>query len=195
MTFTDRLRLEEGFSAAMDMSKSIKEDVGLIGYGLIVVRDPLGRIKDLEPFANQITTVGDTYYATRAVAGIGTPNIAQPSPLLTGMKLGTGGTAVAKSGAGAALVTYLTGSNAAFGSAYPQLEDLTGDTGFNAVYQVVWAAGVATNSAITEAALVTDAGTNATSDAAHTAARILFASKNKTVDDSLTITWKHLFNG
>ena len=37
----------------------------------------------------------------------------------TGMKLGTGSTAPAKSGAGAAVVTYLTGSNKAFDATFP----------------------------------------------------------------------------
>jgi len=58
-------------------------------------------------FDNLITQVGDQYYGERA-AGIGSP----PNQV-TGMRLGTGSTAVAKTGAGAAIVTYTTGSNVA----------------------------------------------------------------------------------
>lgn len=190
----DGMRMREEFAIALEKALSLKDEAGMIGHGLVVVRDRLDRIKDIEPFANQITTSGDTFYATRGAAGIGTPNISQPT-LVSGMKLGTGGTAVAKSGAGAALITYLTASNRTFDTTHPQLEDLASDTGFNIIWQVTWPAGVATNSAITEAVIVNDAATNATSSAANTIARILFAAKDKGADDSLAITWKHTFNG
>lgn len=190
----EQMMMREAFRAAMDLAKRAGEDVGLLGHGVIACRDGDGKVRWLEPFANQITTAGDTFYATRGVASIGTPNISQPT-LVNGMKLGTGTTAVAKSSTGAALVTYLSGSNKIFDTSHPQLEDLAGDTGFNAVYQCSWAAGVATSSAIAEAAIVNDAGSNATSSAANTISRITFTAKDKGADDSLTITWKHTFNG
>jgi hypothetical protein len=105
------------------------------------------------------------------------------------MKLGSGGTAVAKSGAGGALVTYITASNVAFDSSYPQTANLGGGLGVNSVYKTTWAAGTATNSAITEVAIVNDQATNATSTAANTYSRALITSVNKTASDSLAITW------
>jgi len=109
---------------------------------------------------------------------------------MTGMKLGTGATAAAKSGAGGALVTYLSGSNVTFDATYPQTANLGAGLGVNAVYRCTWAAGVATNGAITEVVIVNDAATNATSTAGNTASRALFGSAiNKTATDSLVVTW------
>lgn len=189
----DAMSLREAFSIAMDLGKSHKDSAGMVGYGVVELRGRDGRLKDVEPFANKITTQGDEYYARRAVAGIGTPNIAQPT-LLNGMKLGTGTTAVAKSGAGSALVTYITGSNQLLDTTHPALTDLTGDTGWDAVYKCTWGAGDVTNSAITEAVLVEDAGVDDAASA-FTIARIVFTAKNKTADDTLAITWAHTFNG
>jgi hypothetical protein len=191
---SDNLVLRDAFKCAMDLGKRASDGAGLVGYGTVALLDKRGKVLDVEPFLNKITTWGDEYYARRAVAGIGTPNIAQPT-LMTGMKLGTGTTAVAKSGAGAALVTYLSGSNKVFDTTHPALTDLATDTGWDAVYKTTWNAGEATNGAITEAVIVSDAGTNATSAAGVTIARIVFTAKNKTADDTLAITWAHTFNG
>ena len=110
------------------------------------------------------------------------------------MKLGTGTTAAAKSSTGAALVTYLTGSNAAFDATFPSAAAVGGDGGWNASYKTTWAAGTATNSAITEVAICND-NANATSSAANTYARAVFTAINKTASDSLAITWTHKFLG
>ena len=193
MTWRDEARVREAVMAGLEMAKNMTDRVGLVGYGAVVL-SRRGRAIDIEPFANQITTWGDQYYATRGAAGIGTPNISQPS-LLDGMKLGTGVTAASKSGAGAALGTYISGSNQVFDTTHPALTDLTGDTGFDLTYKCTWAAGDVTNSAITEAVLVDDADTDATSAAGATVARVTFTAKNKTVDDALAITWAHTFNG
>ncbi len=111
------------------------------------------------------------------------------------MKLGTGTTAAAKSGAGAALVTYESGSNNPFDASFPTTIDETGDTGWSASYKTTWAAGDVTDTALTEAVIVNDAGTDATSSAANTYARVTFTAINKTADDSLIITWNHTFLG
>lgn len=58
-----------------------------------------------------------------------------------------------------------------------------------------WGAGDVTESALTEAVIVNDAAADATSSAANTIARIVYAAKNKTADDTLAITWAHTFNG
>ena len=135
---------------------------------------------------NLITAVGDQGYVARG-AGIATPPAAP-----TGIRLGTGTTAVAKTGAGAALVTYLAGSNRPFDATFPSA------TGGVATYKATWAAGVATSaSAITEAALVNDTiATDATSPAANTWARILLATPAaKAAGDSLTLTWTNTLLG
>lgn len=190
----DKMEMRDAFLCAMDLAKSARDSVGMVGYGTVVLLDGDMKPKEIEPFVNKITTPGDEYYARRAAAGIGTPNIAQPT-LANGMKLGTGTTAVAKSGAGASLVTYEPASNNLFDTTHPALTDLSADTGWDVVYKTSWGAGDVTDGALTEAVIVNDAATDATSSAANTYARIVFAAKNKTADDTLAITWAHTFNG
>ncbi len=135
---------------------------------------------------NLITQVGDQMQGERA-AGITT--LAAP----TGMKLGTGSTAVAKTGAGAALVTYLTNSHQGFDATYPQ-SALNG-AARRITYQCTFAAGKATSAStpITEAVLVNAALTDATSTGANTIARVLLnpAVTAKTATDILTVIWQH----
>ncbi len=182
------------------MSTEINEDGSmtsrLLIYGEVelFLIDKHDRIKAHRFATNLVTTAGDGYYAGKAITGIAPASPGAPTAA-SGMKLGTGVTAAAKSGAGAALGTYITGSNNAFDATYPQLEDLAGDTGFNAVYQTTWAAGDVTNSAITECVLVNDAGTDATSSAANTYSRVTFTAIDKQAGDALIALWKHKFLG
>lgn len=151
-------------------------------------------IKHHELIENLVTTAGDEYYAKKAIVGVSPANPSAPTAM-SGMKLGTGSTAVAKSGAGAALVTYESGSNNPFDATFPQTEDLSGDTGWNAVYQTTWGAGDVTEVALREAVIVNDAGTDATTSAANTISRVVFSAIDKTADDTLIILWKHKFLG
>ena len=134
-------------------------------------------------FENLITEVGDQMYGELG-SGAGTPNIP------TGLRLGTGVTAAAKSGAGAAIVTYVTGSAQAFDATYP-LSALSG--GLRRItYRVSYVAGtiIATiqEAAITNENPLTDvAGT-----AANTIARAIPAAPIAvTAVDTLTATWTH----
>ena len=152
-----------------------------------------GALKDERKVGNLITTAGDEYYAKRGAAAV-TPAAPADVTKVTGMKLGTGTTAAAKSGAGAALVTYETGSNNPFDATFPLLVDLASDTGWQIQYKTTWAAGDVTEAALTEAVIVNDAGTDATSSAANTISRVVFSAINKTASDTLVITWNHTFN-
>lgn len=112
-----------------------------------------------------------------------------------GMKLGTGSTAVAKTGAGAALVTYLTNSHQAFDATYPQSSLSSGRV---ITYKVTYAAGKATSAAtpITEVVIFLDFLADATSTAANTIARALLAGiGSKQSTDTLTVTWTHTLLG
>lgn len=191
--YGDGAQIKDAFIVAQEMMKAVRDQVGMFGYGVVALFDGDGNVKDLEPFANRITTSGDEYYARRGAAGIGTPNLAQPT-LVNGMKLGTGAVAAAKSGVNAALGAYIAASNNLFDTTHPALVDETGDTGWSIEYKTSWAAGDVTNAAITEAVIVNDAAVDATSTEANTVSRIVFAAKNKTADDTLAITWKHTFN-
>lgn len=111
------------------------------------------------------------------------------SALPVGMKLGTGNTAVAKTGAGAALVTYLSNSHQAFDATYPQSSLGSGRV---ITYKVTYAAGKATSAAtpITEVVIFNDFLADATSPAANTICRAILAGiGSKQATDTLTITW------
>jgi hypothetical protein len=164
------------------------------GNILVQLIDQDGNVKDERRADNLITDAGDLYYAGMAIALVTPAAPAQPTKM-TGMKLGTGTTAAAKSGAGAALVTYITGSNNPFDASFPATQNLGAGLGVNGQYKTTWAAADVTNSAITEAVIVNDAGTDATSSAANTAHRVVFTAINKTSTDSLVITWNAKFLG
>jgi hypothetical protein len=187
-----QIEARDAFHDAMAMARRLKGD-GLVGYGVVLLENPDG-IVDLEAFANLITTAGDQYYAQKGIVGISPQNPSAPTAV-SGMKLGTGTTAAAKSGAGAALVTYEAGSNNPFDATFPTASAVGGDTGWNANYKTSWLAGDVTETALTEAVIVNDAATDATTTAANTISRVVFAAKNKTVDDSLVITWSHKMLG
>jgi hypothetical protein len=159
---------------------------GIVGTLVIERRDKDGNLLERFEGHNLVTQVGDQVYGERGGGVSGAP--AAP----TGMRLGTGGTAVAKTGAGAALVTYLSGSNKAFDATYPQ-SSLNGSSR-RITYKRTYAAGEATTaSAITEAVIVNDTiATDATSTAANTISRILVTGISaKGASDTLTATWNH----
>lgn len=180
----------DALHAAHDTARGLVPDgVGLVGYGVAHLLDGDGRTRQLVPFHNTITDAGDTYVAQKIIAAIAPASPSAPTAA-SGMKLGTGTTAVSKSGGtGIALTTYLTASNLAFDSTYPQSATLGTNLGTNAVYKTTWAAGVATSSTINEVVIVNDAVTNATSTAGNTYSRAVLTTVNKTASDSLAITW------
>lgn len=160
------------------------------GTLLVEVRGPDGALKHMQTVRNLITDVGDAYYAAKAIVGIAPAAPSAPTAV-TGMKLGTGATAASKAGAGAALVSYITGSNQPFDSGYPTVSNLGSGLGVNAVYRAFWDAGEATQTGIQEVVIVNDSATDATSSAANTVARAVLTSFDKGAADTLTITWNH----
>ncbi len=119
-------------------------------------------------------------------------------PYVTGMKLGTGTTAVAKSGAGAAIVTYvgsLTASKALDANFPTSTRDVPG---CQIAYKTTWNAGEATSGTnwgevvlTNETALADDAGT-----AANTIARALISpTQAKLAGDVMSITWNQIALG
>jgi hypothetical protein len=175
-----------GDATAVERGKGDQDDALLAGYVIVELIGADGQVKSRCATKNLITSAGDAVYAGRGAGVTG----AAAAP--TGMKLGSGSTAVAKTGAGAALVTYLSGSNKAFDATFPSIAA-------NVVtYKRTYAAGEATTaSPITEAAIVNDTiGTDATSTAANTVARVLLTGiGSKGASDSLTITWTNTLTG
>jgi hypothetical protein len=163
---------------------------GLRGHILVERRNAAGDLLESYEGHNLVTQVGDQVYGDRGGGVSG----AAAAP--TGMKLGTGSTAVAKTGAGAALVTYLSTSNKAFDATFP-VSSLN-VAARRIQYKRTYAPGEATTaSAITEAVIVNDTiGTDATSIAANTISRALVTGISaKAAGDTLTITWNHELTG
>lgn len=186
------IKIEETETVAP--SDAQPEESEFVGTVLIQLFDENWNLKEEQRGHNLITDAGDLYYAGMAIALVAPAALAQPTKM-TGMKLGTGTTAAAKSGAGAALVTYLAASNKAFDASFPATQNLGAGLGVNGQYKTTWAAGQATNAALTEAVIVNDSATDATSTAANTTHRIVFTAINKTATDSLVITWNAKFLG
>jgi len=159
------------------------DKAGITGTLIMERRDENGNLIEKFEGSNLVTQVGDQLLGERGT-GVATP------PLPTGMKLGAGSTAVAKTGAGAALVTYLAGSNKAFDATYPQ-SSLNGASR-RITFKRTYAAGEATTaSPITEAVIVTEViSSDTTSTEAETLARILVTGISaKGASDTLTATW------
>lgn len=177
----------DALSIVMERPRDLDAPVGVTGMVVAELHDEHGTLLARSVTHNIVTSVGDRLYASRG-AGLST------SALPTGMRLGTGGTAPAKTGAGAALVSYLSGSNKAFDATFPQ------EAAGVATYKRTYAAGEATTaSPITEVVINTDtiANDNATTaTVANTVSRAAIVGVGaKGASDILTITWTHTILG
>lgn len=165
-------------------------DLGLRGEGFAELRGPDGDLKELVVFHNIITKIGDNYYMERA------SGISSPPNQVTGMKLGTGTTAINKpAGTGLAIATYAgTGITAskAIDATWPQA---TLDVpGCQIQWKTSWSAGQVTVNNLAEVvvsnqtSLADDGGTTA-----DTISRALLSPTiSKGASDTLAITWNHL---
>ena len=179
------IRVQDELQVASDRPRDLGSLVLLQGFVLAQMFDERMKLKAEVEVHNLITTVGDIMYAHRG------SGITSPPNAPTGMKLGTGSTAPAKTGAGAALVTYLTASQHAFDATFPSIAS-------NVVtYKCTYLPGEATSgSPITEAVIVNETLTNATSAAAATISRALIAGVgSKAAGDTLVLTWTHTLTG
>ena len=135
---------------------------------------------------NLITLIGLRRYAEAGGDVAGVP------AACTGMKLGTGTTAPAATGAGAVLATYLTDSHQALAGT-PTASTVSGKR--RITYVATWPAGKATTaSEICEAVMVNNTLTDATSPEANTLARVVFTAgtiPQKGALDTLQLTWAH----
>jgi hypothetical protein len=158
------------------------------GFVTVLLVEEDGTILHEDRFKNLITNIGDQRYG-EAGAAIGA--VAAP----TGMQLGTGNTAAAKSGAGSAIGTYISGSNVAFTATYPQSSKP--GTARRIRYRSAWAPTVAQVSNIREAAIVNQAiGTNSGAPEANTICRATFSAVDKSSPTAtLYVIWDHFFEG
>ncbi len=134
---------------------------------------------------NLVTDVGDGHIAKRVIEG-------DTELIVTGMKLGTdSATAVAKNGAGAGMVAYITGSEELLDAAPTEATKGAG-AGWRATFVCTWDAGDVTNSDIEEVCLTNQTAlADNTSAVADTMARYIFGAPiDKQAGDSLEVTWQ-----
>lgn len=163
----------------------MNETTRIVGHVTWTLVDEYGNIVRQGEGKNIITSVGDRVYAERG-AGV-TGALAAP----TGMKLGLGSTAPTKTGGGAVLASYLSNSHQDFDSGFPASSTASGAR--RITYKVTFPAGKATTaSPITEAVIVNDSLTNATSPEANVLARIILTGVgSKGAGVTLIVTWTH----
>lgn len=149
---------------------------------LVELIGPDGTVKYREQAKNLVTDYGDEFMAGRIYA--------DAVNIVTGMRLGTGTTTASKAGAGAAIVTYISGSNEALDSTATD-ETKGAGSGWRTIYVCTWEAGDVTNGAIAEVVLTNETAlTDVAGVAGNTVARFkLAATVDKTVDDLLRVTW------
>lgn len=177
---SDQLAAVSGYSRPTEDGLHARGTVTAEVYG------PDGALKQRVETTNVITQVGEQMYGERGAGLAGAP--AAP----TGMALGTGATAPAKTGAGAAIVTPVAGTAAALaGNPTSQLSG-SGNNPRRLIYTQTWGAGVGTATGIAE--VILQNGTATTMPTAGTttnvvARALLSPTVNKGASDTLTITW------
>lgn len=182
---TDRSGLTDSLEVAAGYGRGPVSGLPIRGSLRVVLTGPDGTVKYDETLENMVTQVGDQYYAERAAGIAGAP------ATVTGMQLGTGSTAPAKTGTGAASIgTLVAGSLVAV--TLPSGSSLQAGVR-RLVYSAQWGAGVATANNIQEVALVNQAvATQTVAPAAATIARALVSPiVNKGAQDTLSIVWNH----
>lgn len=177
----DDARLSDHLELVTIRHKRILDNLGLSGLFTIAVIGPDGRVKDQETVPNLITQVGDQLYGERGAGVTGAPAVP------TGMRLGTGSTAASKTGAGAAIDTYQSGSAKVL-DAEPG-SSLSGSSR-RITYVVTWD-GSESWSALREAVITNATIADAAGAEADTISRVVYASKSKDTEDTLVGTWTH----
>lgn len=183
---TNRSEITDSIHQMFKHARHLDEIQGIVGWGFYELRDErTGELKQSGSFVNLITQVGDQYYGERAAG------IASPPNQVSGMRLGTGTTTPSKTGAGAAIVTYVSGSSIAIDGSFPT-SSLSGSSR-RIQWKTTWNAGVATANDIAEVVLTNEASlTDVAGTAANTIARALLSpTVNKGASDTLAVTWNH----
>jgi len=133
---------------------------------------------------NLVTDVGDGHISKRIAEG-------DTEDIVTGMKLGTGSTAVTKNGVDSDMEAYISGSEEALDSAPADATKGAG-AGWRTTFVCTWIAGDVTNATINEVCLTNQTAlADNTSAEADTIARFVFGSTiDKQSGDSLEVTWQ-----
>lgn len=166
--------------------------LGMYGWGFAELTDAdSGDLKQRSYFGNLITTNGDKVYASRG------SNVS-PENVASGMRIGYGTDAVAKSGTGSYISSYETskGASQAMDGSYPTCAAIGSDVGWRVTYKVTYETSEGNlTSAIAETVVTNESGpTDVQGTAANTISRALVSpTVSKTSSDTLAITWQHDF--
>ncbi len=160
----------------------------VVGFVQARLIGPDGVVKQLEEGYNLVTDYGDEHVGERMYD--------DTFDIVTGMRLGTGATAASKAGAGAAIVTYETGSNEDL-DAVPVGVDKGAGLGWRVPHICTWIAGDVVESALAEVVLSDETPlTDVAGVVGDTVARFVFGSTiDKQAGDSLEVTWNVDFLG
>ncbi len=158
--------------------------VGIVGEVHAKLWAPDGTLKQYEYGRNLVTDYGDEHIAKRIFD--------DTFDIVTGMRLGdqVAPAAASKSGAGAAIQQYLTGSNEDLDGVATSSDKGAG-AGFRATHICTWIAGDITDPAISECVLSDETPlTDVAGVVGDTVARFVFGSTiDKQAGDSLEVTW------
>ncbi len=173
----------------LDTKRTADETIGARVNVRAVLTGSDGVVKYDETVHNLVTDYGDDMVATRMV--LDAVNI------VTGMRLGNdSATAVAKNGAGAAMVTYISGSQEALDAIAGEATKGAGN-GWRITFVCTWIAADVTDADIEEAVLTNETAlTDVAGVAGNTVARVIFPSTiDKQAGDTLEVTWQVDFLG
>ena len=153
-----------------------------------VLTGPDGAVKYDEWGGNLITDVGDSICANRLFD--------DAEDNITGMKLGTGTTVVAKNSTGSGMTTYISGSQEALDATATAATKGAG-LGWRTEFVCTWIAGDVTNATINEVCITNQTAlADNTSAEADTFGRFVFGTTiNKEAGDELIVTWQVDFLG
>lgn len=179
----EKMGIRDNVVASMTKTRVVQSKMQIRSNVHVVLYGPDGHVKYEEWGENLVTDYGDQFSAEREYL--------DATDIVSGMRLGTGNTAAAKNGAGAAIVTYISGSNEDLDGAATD-SDLGAGSGHRTEYECTWAAGDVTNGAIAEVALSNETPlTDVSGAVGNTVARFVFSSTiDKQADDILVVTWQ-----
>lgn len=179
----DKMGIRDRVVSAVSRHRTIMSKMPIRSNVHVRLIGPDGHVKYEERGENLVTDYGDQFSAEREYL--------DGTDIVSGMRLGTGNTAASKSGAGAAIVTYISGSNEDLDGAATD-SDLGGGSGHRTEYECTWIAGDVTNAAIAEVVLSNETPlTDVAGAVGNTVARFVFAATiDKQAADTLVVTWQ-----
>ena len=178
----DKMAIGDTVNTALTRSRPVDDKNQVRANVHAVLRSADGDVKFDEWGENLVSDFGDSVIAARLYDNA--------ENIVTGMKLGTGSTAAAKNGAGADLVTYISGSQEALDAVASDATKGAG-AGWRTTYVCTWVAGDVTNAAIAEVVLTNQTALADNAGNGTNLARYVFgAAIDKQAGDSLEVTWQ-----